>query len=411
MTQNAWGKRWLMKVGVVATAIVLCGGGLAKAATTTTNQVDVRDFGAVGDGVTNDTAAIQKANDAVAAKGGGRVVFPAGVYIAGGVQQDSFVEFYGSRDAVLKHPNGVTPSSIVSSRRVSTTGTIMAGSRTLRVSSTYKIRPGSLIAILGAAERAKYLYSAVTSVGAGQVTLDLPATLGTSQSQVYIGAVKVSIRGLTLDGNKPSGGSTSQNAVPVRYLLARWATVADAAIDNGAHGAIIFGTGTSDSVIERNALMHNGIPELSYDSAIWLFQGASRNVVRQNVIGGASERAIFVDDQTTTATAWDAPSDNNLIENNDIDIAPAGWNAGIIVAGSNGNTIRNNVFKHIPLAVAVEDSSQGVRRTSQYNTVSGNSFYSHRTGIQVVASNNTFKANTFVETTKPYVITGTNSVS
>lgn len=44
---------------------------------------NVRDFGARGDGVTKDTAAIQKAIDAAEKEGGGIVVAPAGAYLSG----------------------------------------------------------------------------------------------------------------------------------------------------------------------------------------------------------------------------------------------------------------------------------------------------------------------------------------
>ena len=46
---------------------------------------NVRTYGAKGDGVTKDTAAIQSALDACATNGGGRVVLPEGVYLTGGL--------------------------------------------------------------------------------------------------------------------------------------------------------------------------------------------------------------------------------------------------------------------------------------------------------------------------------------
>lgn len=48
--------------------------------------LDVRDFGAVGDHSTLNTAAIQRAVDAAAAHGGGTVRFPAGDYVTGTVR-------------------------------------------------------------------------------------------------------------------------------------------------------------------------------------------------------------------------------------------------------------------------------------------------------------------------------------
>ena len=47
------------------------------------SMCNVRDYGAVGDGRAKDTAAIQAAIDALAAKGGGRVLIPAGTYLSG----------------------------------------------------------------------------------------------------------------------------------------------------------------------------------------------------------------------------------------------------------------------------------------------------------------------------------------
>jgi polygalacturonase len=54
---------------------------------------NVRNYGAVGDGETKDTAAIQAAIDAAAAAGGGEVRVPAGRYVTGTLYLKSHVDF------------------------------------------------------------------------------------------------------------------------------------------------------------------------------------------------------------------------------------------------------------------------------------------------------------------------------
>ena len=46
-------------------------------------RVSAKDFGATGDGVTLETAALRRALAALAASGGGELVFPAGAYLSG----------------------------------------------------------------------------------------------------------------------------------------------------------------------------------------------------------------------------------------------------------------------------------------------------------------------------------------
>lgn len=62
---------------------------------------NIRDFGAVGDGKTKDTAALQKAIDACHGAGGGQVLFPAGSYLSGTLFLKNNVELHLSSGAVL----------------------------------------------------------------------------------------------------------------------------------------------------------------------------------------------------------------------------------------------------------------------------------------------------------------------
>ncbi len=65
-------------------------------------SVSVRDFGAVGDGETMDTAAIQKAIDAASAAGGGTVVLPPGTYLSGTIVLASDITLHLAAGAVLR---------------------------------------------------------------------------------------------------------------------------------------------------------------------------------------------------------------------------------------------------------------------------------------------------------------------
>ncbi len=74
---------------------------LVVAAVHCAGAVEVKDFGAVGDGIADDTAAIQRAIDA-----GGIVHFPPGVYLSGSLYLRSGGGLRLDDNAVLKgHPD------------------------------------------------------------------------------------------------------------------------------------------------------------------------------------------------------------------------------------------------------------------------------------------------------------------
>ena len=62
---------------------------------------NVRNFGAVGDGKTLDSPAINRAIEAAAAAGGGTVYFPAGVYASYSIRLKSHITLYLDQGATI----------------------------------------------------------------------------------------------------------------------------------------------------------------------------------------------------------------------------------------------------------------------------------------------------------------------
>lgn len=97
-------RRELLKLSPLAVAGAVGHVALGEAQTeahATEAVFNVRQFGATGDGNTVDTPAINKAIEAVAAAGGGTVVFPAGTYVCFTIRLKSNVDLYLSRGCTI----------------------------------------------------------------------------------------------------------------------------------------------------------------------------------------------------------------------------------------------------------------------------------------------------------------------
>lgn len=86
----------------LASGALLCALPALPALAAPKRRVDIRRYGAVADGTTVNTVAIQKAIDACAAAGGGAIVVPRGVFISGSIVLKPGVGLELSKGAVLK---------------------------------------------------------------------------------------------------------------------------------------------------------------------------------------------------------------------------------------------------------------------------------------------------------------------
>lgn len=88
--------------------------------------VSAKDFGATGDGSTDDTTFVQAAIDAVAAAGGGTVLFPRGTYICTTLTLPDYVDLRGENrfSTVIKLKDSTNNNLIVSSKWASNSASV-----------------------------------------------------------------------------------------------------------------------------------------------------------------------------------------------------------------------------------------------------------------------------------------------
>lgn len=80
--------------------LILCNVGAGASISRT--EVNIRDYGAKGNGKTLNTKAINDAIQACAAQGGGTVVVPAGTFLTGTIRLQSHVDLHLDQEAIIK---------------------------------------------------------------------------------------------------------------------------------------------------------------------------------------------------------------------------------------------------------------------------------------------------------------------
>jgi hypothetical protein len=99
------GRRNLLKLSplaIGAAAISIGRTALAEAPETPSDATfNVRTYGTAGDGRTLDTPAVNRAIEAVAAVGGGTLIFPAGTYVCFTIHLKSNVDIFLSRGCTI----------------------------------------------------------------------------------------------------------------------------------------------------------------------------------------------------------------------------------------------------------------------------------------------------------------------
>ena len=106
---------------------------------------DVRAYGAVGDGKTLDSPAINRAIEACAHAGGGTVSVPAGTYLSGSLHMKSDIHLFLDAGAVILGRNVITENLTIVNCQVSgfQEGTLLDGTRKPRRNGTGRIKFGT----------------------------------------------------------------------------------------------------------------------------------------------------------------------------------------------------------------------------------------------------------------------------
>ena len=298
--------------------------------------LNVKDYGAVGDGGTDDTAAIQRALDAGAGK---QVLVPAGTYKVGPLWERTSTTINLDSGARLL----LAPGSNANLITVTATGASVIGSGTLDGNRAAQTR-GAAIGV----------------GGANGVTIRGVRVVNTAQCGIYAtNASNLTVSGVTVAGTDYVGILIEALTRDIAGLV-----IENSRVDRSSQGA---------SIVESGIVVHHGPTSnllgvrVSNNTIVMPRGPLDENAVAMEIYGG-TDGAVIRDNVTTGGAIGItlAGTTGGLLTGNTVSGAKT---YGIEVAhASNGSTVSSNTVQcagYTSEGVVLDDASAG-------NAVSGN---------------------------------------
>lgn len=363
--------------------------------------VNVLDYGATGDGVTNDSSAIQSALNV-----GGTVYFPSGLYSVGTtLNVPANTEVILAEDATLKAAVGLTgPILYVNAvSNVKVTGGTIDGNGSVASLSTYGIHvyDSSYVNISNCVvKNAKSVNVRIEGPSSGSVSSDISVTNCEITGSLGVGFTPTYSSYVLFSNNKVINNVTGFTSGEVFNM-----NIVGNTFHNNANDGCAVGNNCSYVTVVGNTSSYNGAEGINIDGvnhgvivgntsvanligiAVWNRSPgtplAGRNVVSGNSISTCTQYGIVL-----------ADSQNNcVIEANSINAC--GYEGIYVNECSYGvianNTVNENALHGISLVGGI-----GVKIDSNYCSENGGNgvFVSAGTGVgRVTISNNTLKGN------------------